>query len=183
MNEAASDNPGTVTPTKLVFAGDFIENTTIIPTSNSTMILATALREDDGRAVLLPFIETRVGGVRFGDWVQASQPDLDQAEAAGSDEGDADESDADVNDYEPLLAATLPLDNALFFAWDFVRDIQVACSQASTLSGGRLGLEVTRLKFALSFAEALQEQSGACVVAIERLIAGSEALEASDSAS
>lgn len=164
-------------PAKVVFAGNFIENATIIPTSNSTIVMTTALHE--GETVLLPFIDTRVGGVQFDQWFSIRSTDdddpPDEADASNSDnariESAADET-VDVDDYEPLMSATLPLDNALFFAWDYVRDIQVACTDLSNLSAGRLGLEETRLAWSLHFAQLLQEQSVQCVAAIERLVAG-----------
>lgn len=146
---------------KLMFSGDFVEQATIIPTTNSTMIVTTALRASDESPVLLPFIETKVAGVRLGKWISNDE---------------ADETDEfDIDDFEPLMSVTLPLDNALFYVYDFVRDVQIACTQMANLSGDSIGLDTGRLNIALDFAERLQKQSLQCVEAIKRLHVCAEA--------
>ena len=138
----------------VVLSGEFAENITIIPTSNSSLLIGMATLEDNpDETVLLPYIESMVAGVKHNEF----DDDLDEL--------------YETQDFPPLFTATLPLDNALFFAWDYVRDITFACRQLADAGGGALALEPVRLNYARNYAASVALQARDCVTEIERLLA------------
>jgi hypothetical protein len=133
---------------QLSLSGDFAANVTIIPTTTSSLLIGTATIEDSGVETLLPYIETKIAGVK---------------------QKDVNESIIENESYETLLSVVVSLDNSLFYVWDILRDIQVICSNLAAMSGSGLALEPARMAVALQFARRLKDQAEICVSALELL--------------
>lgn len=144
-------------PPMLRLSGDFINRITIIPTTNSSILLGTAILDDSEQCVLIPYIETKVAGIKQNE-ITAERFDEEK--------------------FDTVMSETLPLENALFYAWDFVRDIHVSCSNLVAMSGGNLAIEPVRLAHAAFFAEQVQQQAELCAATIRSLIAGSTRTDA-----
>ncbi|MGB3740270.1 MAG: hypothetical protein WA948_13090 [Pontixanthobacter sp.] len=140
--------------TTLALMGAFAEQVTIAPRSFSTMLLATGFDEDNERSVLVPFIETVIHGTTQGEAV-AHQGDTD-----GPPE------------LAPIFSRTLPLENALWLAFDLIRDIRVAAENMSSMVEGSIDLERSRLEHARRFASFAGEEAKRCEEALERLSQG-----------
>lgn len=122
-------------------AGNFVENVTIAPRSLSTMVLATGRDEDRNIPVLLPFVDTVIHGITQGDIARHGNiPD----------------------ELEPIFAKTLPLENAIWLAFDLLRDIRMASEQLMGAAGGNTEIEPTRLEHARRFAELAYEEARLC---------------------
>ena len=157
----SADEPledGPQIPPALRVSGDFVTRVTIIPTSTSSILLGLGTLVEEGqeesadsKEVLVPYIETKVAGIR---------------------QDKMDEERLENEEFEELMSAILPLDNALFFTWDVVRDIHVSCAKISNMSRGSLALEPVRLANARHFALQLRDQAQQCADVLQLLIDG-----------
>lgn len=110
-----------------------------------------AFDEDNNRNVLVPFIETVIHGTTQGEAV------AHQGETDGSPE------------LAPIFSRTLPLENALWLAFDLIRDIRVAAESMGSMVEGAIDLERSRLEHARRFASFAREEAKRCEDALERL--------------
>lgn len=143
----------------LALTGPFVQNTTIAPRSLSTLILATGFEESSKRPVLVPFVETVIRGIT-------------QREA--SEKGEIPE------ELEPIFERTLPLENALWLAFDLLRDIRMAASQLQMMVSGSVALEPTRLEHARIFTGLARDEAERCLQVLEALTQMTEEAEAVD---
>lgn len=146
-------------PPTLAVSGDFVQNVMVVPTSTTSMLLGMGYLEDEHRHVLVPYVEIKIAGVTQGEM----GPSLKET------------------DFNELFSHVLPLDNALFMAWDLVRDMRIACTRVQQLSGGGMALENVRLAHARNFAERLRGQAELCVTILDELISDAIARSAKTS--
>lgn len=133
---------------RMVMSGSFAEQITLIPKSMSSLILATGRLEDDDRALLVPFIEMMIAGVTQGEV------------------GDSEDIEGDA---QTIFSRTVPLENALWLAFDVVRDIRIACAKLRKSFSGEIAMDAGRLAHARFFAEQTRMQAEMCVTLLDEI--------------
>jgi hypothetical protein len=134
---------------RLMLSGAFAEEVTVIPRSMSSLIFATGFLED-GKPVLLPFVEMMYAGLRQGDAPEGGE-------------------DPEGLKLETVFSRTLPLENALFLTYDIVRDIRISCARFRGLVDGKVGFDPSRIAHARYYAEQVRIQAELCAALLDEL--------------
>ena len=130
--------------------GSFTDGLQVISrTSAGLHILPGRVDGEDGeksRKYLLPFAEVRLGGGKM-------------AEMDPDDEG---------RDPPTILTATLSLENMAFMVYDLMRDLRGLCSETSSIVGGKLAVDPTRMAHVRYFVAHIEKQARACRVELDK---------------
>ena len=132
---------------KVALAGKFAEDVTIIPSSLSTMVLSSGFLEDDERFVMLPFVEMTMQGLHQGEVPDGRLPD----------------------DLTTLFSHTLPLENAVWLAFDLLHDFRTAAERLESMVDGKLEFDEARMQHAIKFAELASQEATRCAAALKKL--------------
>jgi len=132
---------------RVSLSGKFAEDVTIIPGSYSSMVLSSGHLEDEQRFVLLPFIETTMQGLRQGEVPDGDLP----------------------AEMETIFSHTLPLENAIWLAFDLLHDFRNACERLETMVDGAIQFDGARMTHAVRFAELAAAEAARCAASLRRL--------------
>lgn len=133
--------------TPLVMGGRFVDDVTAVARTDSELFLGTGRLATDWEPLLVPFVDMTFLGVQHKD--------IDDAE--------------DEPALTPVFQKTLTLENALWLAFDVIRDIRAECVTLGKLAGGEVGIDPARLAHARFFAEKAREQAEMCVTLFDEL--------------
>jgi hypothetical protein len=132
---------------KVALAGRFAENVAIIPSTLSTFVLSSGFLEDEERFVMLPFVEMTMQGLHQGEVPDGRLPD----------------------DLTTLFSHTLPLENAVWLAFDLLHDFRVASERLESMVDGNLQFDEARMQHAIKFAELASQEATRCAAALKKL--------------
>lgn len=130
----------------LSLSGKFASQVTVIPRTNSTLLMGLGTVEGTDRTVMVPFLETVLAGTTHGEIGHMGEVD---------DDG-----------LSEVLSCVLSLDNAIWMQFDMVRDTRQAVGDLTAVVK-RDAMEGRRLSQALHFAERLREEADGLVTALK----------------
>ena len=132
---------------KVSLAGKFAEEVTIVPGSFSSMVLSSGHLEEEGRFVLLPFMEMSMQGLKQREAPDGSMP----------------------SEVETIFSHTLPLENAIWLAFDMLHDFRNSSERLEDMVEGDLRFDPARMTHAIRFAELAAAEAARCAEALRRL--------------
>lgn len=147
QNVRKPDMPDLPELARVSLAGKFAEEVTIVPGSFSSMVLSSGHLEDEERFVLLPFMEMSMQGLKQREVPDGNMP----------------------SKMETIFSHTLPLENAIWLAFDMLHDFRNSSERLEDMVDGDLRFDPARMTHAIRFAELAAMEATRCAEALRRL--------------